>query len=156
MDPRVNCLCRPLANRCWLPPSSVSAASLLNLKVGELHVLPMIVIGGLLSDLRRSCARLDPCQAHGVSHQTPGNTPLNTLLAQSFTTQAQVYHRPLSEFRPRSVRPSARTLGISHISQGTFGRFHISRGAFERSVFRATRTHAQVRLRPYNCSLTGM
>src|SRR6266481_5170927 len=64
MDPRVNCLCRPLANRCWLPPSSVSAASLLNLKAGELHVLPMIVIGGLPSDLRRSCARLGPCQAH--------------------------------------------------------------------------------------------
>src|SRR6266481_7090556 len=65
MDPRVNCLCHLLANRCWLPPSSVSAASLLNLKVGELHVLPMIVIGGLPLDLHRSCARLGPCQAHG-------------------------------------------------------------------------------------------
>src|SRR6266481_7758245 len=64
MDPRVNCLCRPLANRCWLPPSSVSVASLLNLKAGELHVLPMIVIGGLPSDLHRSCARLGPFQAH--------------------------------------------------------------------------------------------
>src|SRR6266481_833424 len=65
MDPRVNCLCCPLANRCWLPPSSVSVASPLNLKVGELHVLPMIVIGGLPSDLHRSCARLGPCQANG-------------------------------------------------------------------------------------------
>src|SRR6266481_2496076 len=97
MDPRVNCLCRLLANRCWLPPSSVSAASLLNLKAGELHVLPMIVIGGLLSDLRRSCARLGPCQAHG-------RLSSNTRQYSVEYSISSIIHDPGSSISPPSLR----------------------------------------------------
>src|SRR6266481_1158832 len=96
MDPRVNCLCRLLANRCWLPPSSVSVASLLNLKVGELHVLPMIMIGGLPSDLCHSCARLGPCQAH---RRLSSNT-------RQYSTEysiSSIIHDPGSSISPPSL-----------------------------------------------------
>src|SRR6266481_7982438 len=120
MDPRVNCLCCPLANRCWLPPSSVSAASLLNLKAGELHVLPMIVIGGLPSDLRHSCARLGPCQAHR-------HLSSNTRQYAAEYSISSIIHNPSSSISPPSLGVQAMVcpgLQLEHLGYPTSPKEH--------------------------------